>query len=73
MEVAKDQESGDTFAGIESSMGSDLLLGDIWDWCPLKGCRPITHAGRIYMKKSKYEKYRYVDLSPCSVRTRADE
>lgn len=54
MEVAKVKAADDT------TIGSDGLLGEIWDWCPLKGCRPITHAGRIYLKKSPYEKYRYV-------------
>jgi hypothetical protein len=54
MEVAKVKAADDT------TIGSDDLLGEIWDWCALKGCRPITHAGRIYMKKSPYEKYRYV-------------
>lgn len=60
MEIAKVKAAGETFANSITSVGSDELLGEIWDWCPLKGCRPITHAGRIYMKKSPYEKYRYV-------------
>jgi hypothetical protein len=60
MEVAKVKASGDSFAASDISTGSDALLGEIWDWCPLKGCRPVTHAGRIYVKKSPYEKYRYV-------------
>jgi hypothetical protein len=51
--------------GDDSSFGSDEILGDIWDWCPLKGCRPVTYAGKIYLKKGPYEKYRYVPfLSP---------
>ena len=54
MEVAKVKAADDT------TIGADELLGEIWDWCALKGCRPVTHAGRIYMKKSPYEKYRYV-------------
>jgi hypothetical protein len=59
MEVAKTQSSGSTFTGNDLSGGSgEEVLGDIWDWCPLRGCRPITHAGRIYLKKSPYEKYR---------------
>jgi hypothetical protein len=58
MEVVKIQAAGDAFTGTTLSPGSDELLGDIWDWCPLKGCRPVTYAGRIYMKKSAYEKYR---------------
>ena len=61
MEVAKVQASGSTFMSSASSGGpDDEMLGEIWDWCPLKGCRPITHAGRIYLKKSPFEKYRYV-------------
>lgn len=59
MEVAKVQASGATFMGGGSAGGSsDEMLAEIWDWCPLKGCRPITHAGRIYLKKSPFEKYR---------------
>ena len=54
MEVAKVKAADDPVAD------SDELLGDIWDWCTLKGCRPVTHAGRIYTKKSPYDKYRYV-------------
>jgi hypothetical protein len=64
MEIAKVRAAGDKFTGGSASAGSDDLVGEIWDWCPLTGCRPVTLAGRIYVKKSPYEKYRYV-FPPC--------
>ena len=59
MEVAKAHQADGTLTGSDS-FGTDELLGDVWDWCPLKGCRPVTYAGKIYLKKGPYEKYRYV-------------
>lgn len=59
MEVAKAHHADATFTS-DTSFASDELLGDVWDWCPLKGCRPVTYAGKIYLKKGPYEKYRYV-------------
>jgi len=58
MDVMALHRNHDPFAGTELGTGSDEILADIWDWCALKGCRPITQAGRLFMKKNRYDKYR---------------
>ncbi|ORY24284.1 Pleckstrin homology domain-domain-containing protein [Naematelia encephala] len=46
----------DPFAGIGDQ--TDQILGNIWDWCAIKGCRSVTMAGRLYFKHGKFNKFR---------------
>jgi hypothetical protein len=54
------QSHGSPFAGTELDKGSDALLSNVWDWCVIKGCRPITMTGRLFVRKGKWTKYRCV-------------
>ncbi|OXM79382.1 spore wall assembly-related protein [Cryptococcus neoformans Bt63] len=38
--------------------GTDEFLGEIWNWCIIRGCRPICLSGRLYMKHGAHEKFR---------------
>jgi hypothetical protein len=48
----------DAFAGTGLSNTTDHVLGDIWDWCVIKGCRSVYTSGRLYMKKGKWDKFK---------------
>jgi hypothetical protein len=48
----------DPFAGTGLSNESDESLSDIWDWCVIQGCRPVTNMGRLYMKMGQWDKFR---------------
>lgn len=59
MDVAA-QAHDSTFAGTALGKGSDGLISDVWDWCVIDGCRPITMSGRLFVRKGKWTKFRYV-------------
>ena len=47
-----------SLAGSEFSNEIDTVLADIWDWCAIKGCRSVCLAGRLFMKKDGWDKFR---------------
>lgn len=55
-------DAADPFAGTLLSGGSDALLSDMWDWCVLQGCRPVCLSGRLFLRKGKWSKFRYVSF-----------
>ncbi|EIW73527.1 hypothetical protein TREMEDRAFT_25253, partial [Tremella mesenterica DSM 1558] len=65
MDALEVTASHDPFAGTELGKGSDVILTDIWDWCTLKGCTPVCQAGRLFVKRGPYRKFRhrYIVLS----------
>lgn len=48
----------DVFAGSELNNESDEVLADVWDWCVIEGCRPITIAGKLFFKRGKWDRFR---------------
>jgi len=34
------------------------ILDNIWNWCVIDGCRPITAGGRIFVKRGKFRKFK---------------
>jgi hypothetical protein len=52
------QKGGDTITAPLLHNASDDVLSDIWDWCTIKGCRSVTLAGRLYLRKSPTDKFR---------------
>jgi hypothetical protein len=71
MDVEKTHDAADPFVGTSMSAGGDSLLSDMWDWCVLKGCRPICLSGRLFLRKGKWSKFRYVAVrsAPCQIPT----
>ena len=62
MDVEKMHDAADPFAETSMSAGGDSLLSDMWDWCVLEGCRPICLSGRLFLRKGKWSKFRYVQI-----------
>jgi hypothetical protein len=50
--------------GDEGHLGIpyDRVLSDIWDWCVVRGCRSVCTSGRLYMKKGKWDRFRWARL-----------
>jgi hypothetical protein len=63
----------DPFAGTSLGTSSDEVLGDVWDWCTLRGCRSVTYAGRVHTKTSRFDKYRYVRSGDIGRNPRIDQ
>ncbi|KIR57141.1 spore wall assembly protein [Cryptococcus gattii Ru294] len=45
-------------SGAMHDDGTDEFLGEIWNWCTIRGCRPICLSGRLYMKQGSHSKFR---------------
>ncbi|KAJ9474366.1 Sporulation-specific protein 71 [Pseudozyma hubeiensis] len=37
------------------------MLGNIWNWCQIEGCRGIIRSGRLFHKKSSYSAFKARD------------
>ncbi|SNX86466.1 uncharacterized protein MEPE_05175 [Melanopsichium pennsylvanicum] len=37
------------------------ILGNIWNWCQIEGCRNIIRSGRLFHKKSSYSAFKARD------------
>ncbi|SPO24017.1 uncharacterized protein UTRI_03442_B [Ustilago trichophora] len=37
------------------------MLGNIWNWCQIEGCRNIIRSGRLFHKKSSYSAFKARD------------
>lgn len=42
-------------------------LSWLYNWCVLKGCRPIIHGGKVYMRQGFRGQYRYVTIMVCMI------
>ncbi|WWD18499.1 hypothetical protein CI109_102951 [Kwoniella shandongensis] len=58
MDIAALHSKHDPFVDTTMSNASDAGLDEIWDWCAIKGCRSICLAGRLHLKRDKYDKFR---------------
>lgn len=61
----------DPFAGTDLSNADDKLLADVWDWCAIKGCRSVCLSGRLFVRNSAWDKFRWVTTLPAK-RVRAE-
>lgn len=50
----------DGFEGVDEQMLSPLL-GNVWNWCAIEGCRNIIKSGRLFHKKSNYGAFKARD------------
>ncbi|CDR99431.1 uncharacterized protein SPSC_04950 [Sporisorium scitamineum] len=50
-------------SGIEDVDEQKLspILGNIWNWCQIEGCRNIIRSGRLFHKKSSYSAFKARD------------
>ncbi len=37
------------------------ILGNVWNWCTIEGCRNIIKSGRLFHKKSSYGAFKARD------------
>lgn len=56
MDVVQLHMGSELFTGGNSA--SETLLNQMWNWCVIEGCRPITHSGRVYVRRSQWGKFR---------------
>ncbi|WVQ83201.1 hypothetical protein IAT38_005340 [Cryptococcus sp. DSM 104549] len=65
MDVTQSRGHHNIFAGTSLSQEPDSALSEVWDWCIIQGCRSVCLAGRLYMKKDQWKKFRlkYVVLA----------
>lgn len=45
---------------------NDPELGLQWNWCPIEGCSPVIHGGRLFVKHSRSSQFRYATLVPAN-------
>jgi hypothetical protein len=64
MDITSAHTHDDPFAGTHVVDQADGLLADIWNWCAIQGCRGICLAGRLFFKKKRSEKFRWVSSLP---------
>ncbi|TKY85544.1 hypothetical protein EX895_005706 [Sporisorium graminicola] len=60
-ELHKQLQGRSTHAsGIEEVDDEKLspILGNIWNWCQIQGCRNIIRSGRLFHKKSSYSAFK---------------
>lgn len=50
----------DGFQGVDEERLSPIL-GNIWNWCAIEGCRNIIRSGRLFHKKSSYSAFKARD------------
>lgn len=49
-----------TAGGADSELARDSLTCRIANWCPFERCSTILHCGRLYLKPSAADQFRYV-------------
>ncbi|CCF50113.1 hypothetical protein NDA10_001989 [Ustilago hordei] len=49
-----------SFDGVEEQKLSPIL-GNVWNWCQIEGCRNIIRSGRLFHKKSSYSAFKARD------------
>lgn len=50
----------DGLAGVDEQKLSPIL-GNVWNWCQIEGCRNIIRSGRLFHKKSSYGAFKARD------------
>ncbi|KAJ1025908.1 hypothetical protein NDA16_002534 [Ustilago loliicola] len=48
------------FQGVDEQKLSPIL-GNVWNWCQIEGCRNIIRSGRLFHKKSSYSAFKARD------------
>ncbi|KAG8908406.1 hypothetical protein FRB99_006611 [Tulasnella sp. 403] len=45
---------------VPDAAGDHPYLGEFWNWCILEGCRPITKAGRLFVKRGPHKQFKHM-------------
>lgn len=58
MDVVQLHMGREAFVGQALDLSTETTLNQLWNWCVIDGCRPVTHSGRVYVRRSKWGKFR---------------
>lgn len=58
MDVVQLHIGREAFVGQALDINTETLVNQLWNWCVIDGCRPVTHSGRVYVRRSKWGKFR---------------
>lgn len=58
MDVVQLHMGREAFVGQALDVSTETLLNQLWNWCVIDGCRPVTFSGRVYVRRSKWGKFR---------------
>ncbi|KLT42021.1 hypothetical protein CC85DRAFT_285951 [Cutaneotrichosporon oleaginosum] len=58
MDVVQLHMGREAFVGQALDLHTETLVNQLWNWCVIDGCRPVTHSGRVYVRRSKWGKFR---------------
>ncbi|BEJ14793.1 hypothetical protein CspHIS471_0405600 [Cutaneotrichosporon sp. HIS471] len=52
----------EAFVGQAQDVTTETVINQLWNWCVIDGCRPVTHSGRVYVRRSPWGKFRSLYL-----------
>jgi hypothetical protein len=58
MDVVQLHMGREAFVGSAMDISTETLVNQLWNWCVIDGCRPVTHSGRVYVRRSRWGKFR---------------